>query len=60
MLGFAGVVVVIMAYILPGFMLIQMKLEPLHVIVGYAYVVFGLFVGVVSLVEQTRKLVQGS
>ena len=59
-LGFAGIVVVIMAYILPGIMLIKMKLQPMHVLIGYAYVIFGFLVGGLSLVEQTLKLVQGS
>jgi hypothetical protein len=56
-LGFAGVVVVIMAYILPGIMLTKMKLQPSHTTIGVAYVVFGVLVGALSFIEQVIKLV---
>ena len=71
-LGFAGVVVVVMAFILPGVMLVKMTssqpatfdfqasknmgLQPSHRVIGVLYVVFGVLVGTLSLIEQVIKL----
>ena len=55
-LGFAGVVVVIMAYILPGIMLVKMDLHPMHRVIGVVYVIFGVLVGTLSFIEQVIKL----
>lgn len=57
-LGFAGVVVVLMAYILPGIMLVKMNLHPMHFFLGVVYVIFGVLVGLLSFIEQVSKLIR--
>ena len=55
-LGFAGVVVVIMAFIFPGLMLVKMELAPSHRVIGGGMVVFGVLIGALSLAEQVAKV----
>ena len=55
-LGFAGVVVVIMAFIFPGLMLVKMELAPSHRVIGGGMVVFGVLIGALSLAEQMAKV----
>ena len=55
-MGFAGVAVVIMAFIFPGLLLLKMKLKPSHTLFGWLFIVLGVVVGAISFVVQVLNV----
>ena len=56
-ISFAGVVVVIMAFIFPGGMLLTMQLQPRHTPIGWAMICLGVVLGAISFAVQVHSVV---